>query len=301
MAVKYTYIITDFANNAVFAGGLGEEIEASPITTALSYILTSPNACDIYFESTLTAGEVTTLDGLVASHEGIEPFVDAGLVLSPDGKGSYDWDSITVISGAVHYLDMLNFIEEIYEDITTVSGSIKDIQEAVTTLSGIVEDIPRNFTDLDDTPATYSGLAGMVPVVNETEDGVDFVTISGAGTDTKVFSFALRESSKDYFEASSIIWLVAATFPFPGTTLAQPSTFSIVASRDGSTDESECRLYDITNAVEICYFSWTVEDKAIYTSTALSSLSADEAMLEVQIKKTSNPASKTRIHSAVLK
>ncbi len=315
--VKYTYLITDFLNDAVYAGKLGEEIEASSITTALSYINTFTDVCDIYFDSALTAPEVTTLDGLVAAHDGEEPIVDAGLVLSPDGVGSFDWGNIAVISGAVTNLDL----ENVYEIVATVSGAAEAANAGITTLSGVVQnfidnlyetitvtsgslqsqidDKPDTFLDLEDTPTTYSGLAGKVPIINVTEDGLDFITASGV--DVRVFSFALRESSKDYFEVSSTTWVVAATFPFPGTDSVVPSKFSIVGSRDGTTDLSECRLYDTTNTTEILYMSWSSEAKTIYSSTDLSNLSPNEAMLEVQIKKTSNPASKTRIHSAVLR
>ena len=264
-AVKYTYLITDFLNDGVYAGGLGEEIGGSSITTVLSYINSNPDECDIYFESTLTGPEVTTLDGLVAAHDGMEPIVEAGLVLSPDGYGSFDWDSITLISGAVVYLDMMEFIENIYGDITTLSGVVEAVEESFTTISGTLQD---------------------------QIDGI---------TDTQVFSFALRESSQDYYEVSSTSWLVAAAFPFPGTDGASPTAFSIVGSRSGPTDISSCRLYDITNATEILVIEWTSVAKAIYTSTDLSNLSAAAAIIEVQISKSSNPAGKSRIHSAILR
>ncbi len=166
--------------------------------------------------------------------------------------------------------------------------------------AGHSSDVDHYFTHLEDVPPTYSGSAGKYLAVNPVASGLEYTTISGI-EDTQVFSFALRESSQDYYEVSSTTWLVAATFPFPGTDVASPTTFSIVGSRSGPTDISYCRLYDITNTVEILVIEWTSVAKEIYISTDLSNLSAAAAMLEVQVTKSSNPAGKSRIHSAILK
>ena len=137
--VKYTHIMTDFLNDVCYAGGLGEEIEASSITTALSYINTSPSACDIYFESALSGPEWATLSGVIAAHDGMEPMVDAGLVLTPDGVGSIYWDEIVVISGAVTNVDL----QQVIEVVATVSGAVDGAVAGITTLSGVVQ----NFID----------------------------------------------------------------------------------------------------------------------------------------------------------
>lgn len=261
--IKYTYLITDFLNDACFAGGLGEEIEASAITTPLSYIYVSPDECDIYFTSTLTAGEITELDGLVASHDGVEPIVDAGLVLTPDGYGSVSWESITVVSGAVYYLDMLNYIEEIYEDLTTVSGIVGDVQAAVATVSGSLQ------SQID------------------------------AQTDTWVFDFAIRDASKEYFEVNSALWTVVVSFPFPGTSVVSPTMFQIVGSRSGDLGSADVRIYDLTNNLEIASVTWTSSGKAIYSTTNLQNMPAENAVLEVHLRRLEG--SKSRIHSCILR
>ena len=261
--VKNTYLITDCLNDCVFAGGLGEEIEASPITTPLSYINSSPSACDIYFESALSGPEWATLSGVVATHDGVEPIVEAGLVLSPDGYGSFDWDSLTVISGAVHYLDLMEFIENIYEDITTVSGIVGDVQAAVATVSGSLQ------SQID------------------------------AQTDTWVFDFAIRDASKEYFEVNTAVWTVVVSFPFPGTFTVSPIIFQIVGSRSGDLGSADVRLYDLTNNVEIALVTWTSAGKAIYSTANLQNLPAGNAVLEVQLRRL--VGSKSRIHSCILR
>jgi hypothetical protein len=75
-ATKYTYSITgDFPNQKVNLDSLTDEIEASSITTGLDYILVkqTQNTCDIWFVDTLSGGEETELDSVVAAHQGDPP------------------------------------------------------------------------------------------------------------------------------------------------------------------------------------------------------------------------------------
>jgi hypothetical protein len=70
-ATKYTYSIsTDFINQIVATDRLSIEISDSAIVTALDYINTSGDDCDIWFKDTLSGGDETILDGLVAVHTG---------------------------------------------------------------------------------------------------------------------------------------------------------------------------------------------------------------------------------------
>jgi hypothetical protein len=71
-ATKYTYsIATDFPNKQVDSDSLTEEINDSAISSAaLFYIETSGDDCDIWFDDPLSAGDQTTLDGIVAAHTG---------------------------------------------------------------------------------------------------------------------------------------------------------------------------------------------------------------------------------------
>jgi len=76
MANKYNYSITsDFPNQKVNPDSLTQEILASSIITTLDYINTdlAADVCDIWFDSALTTAEETTLDGIVAAHQGNPP------------------------------------------------------------------------------------------------------------------------------------------------------------------------------------------------------------------------------------
>jgi hypothetical protein len=72
----YEYTIsTAFPNGTVNSDSLKEEIAASGILTALVKIVTrgAYDACDIYFADILSAEDKTTLDGVVAAHQGDPP------------------------------------------------------------------------------------------------------------------------------------------------------------------------------------------------------------------------------------
>lgn len=71
-ATKYTYSIqNDFPNHKVAIDRLTQEIQASSIVTALDYISTADDDCDIWFKDALSVGDETTLDGIVATHSGV--------------------------------------------------------------------------------------------------------------------------------------------------------------------------------------------------------------------------------------
>jgi len=71
---KYTYsILDDFPNQQVNLALLTTEIESSSISTALEYVATDEDLdiCDIWFESSLSSEDETTLGGVVAEHAGV--------------------------------------------------------------------------------------------------------------------------------------------------------------------------------------------------------------------------------------
>ena len=80
MAQTYTYSISgDFPNGKVAPDVLTDQINDSSISTGiLDYInvaVSGANNCDIVFDVALSAPDKTTLDGLVAAHDG-EPYLD---------------------------------------------------------------------------------------------------------------------------------------------------------------------------------------------------------------------------------
>ena len=85
---EYVFSIqNDFPNHKVASDRLTLEIQASSIVTALERIDTDGDACDIWFKAALSAGDETTLDGIVATHSG-EPLPAPSLVTMADAAGT---------------------------------------------------------------------------------------------------------------------------------------------------------------------------------------------------------------------
>ena len=70
-ATKYTYSISsDFPNAKVDLSRLTLEIQQSSIVTALDYINTDGDDCNVWFKAELSTEDQTTLDTIVANHSG---------------------------------------------------------------------------------------------------------------------------------------------------------------------------------------------------------------------------------------
>ena len=103
----YSYPITGFPNHKVSTDSLSLAIRSSAIVTALDYINTDPSNCDIYFKASLSDGDKTLLDGIVAVHSGqsldpdptlvkIDTDYSAGAPVLLTTKA--DWQRYTVIT-----------------------------------------------------------------------------------------------------------------------------------------------------------------------------------------------------------
>lgn len=69
-ATKYTYSISgDTAVGEVAPGLLTEQIDGAGLSTALQHIDTDDDVLDVWFVDTLSAGDETALDALVAAHD----------------------------------------------------------------------------------------------------------------------------------------------------------------------------------------------------------------------------------------
>lgn len=69
VAVNFS-ISGNFPNHVVNPSRLQKEIQASSIVTALDFISTSGDVCAINFKAALSAGDTTTLNAIVAAHQG---------------------------------------------------------------------------------------------------------------------------------------------------------------------------------------------------------------------------------------
>ena len=107
---KYNYILSDFPNNKYDSDSLTIDISVSSISSAnLDYMDGYPEGVDIYFDASLSVPDVSTLDTVVANHQGI---ADPGPVevtdLTVDGSLSgYDGNFETLRVNGKLYADWL--------------------------------------------------------------------------------------------------------------------------------------------------------------------------------------------------
>jgi len=84
--IEYDYTKTPVAINA-----LTQQIATSGISTSLDYITTYGSALSIFFTGTLSTGDKTTLDSVVAAHNGValpEDFVEVAATTSTNTNSS---------------------------------------------------------------------------------------------------------------------------------------------------------------------------------------------------------------------
>ena len=134
-ATKYTYSIAeDFPHAKVDTSRLTQEIQASAIVTALDYINSSGDDCDIWFKDALSVGDETVLDGLVAAHSG-EPLPDAVQMVEIHGvEATLQKRFPTAASRPV--APKLTFITPNWCDKTTWYGGSEEVVDEVATDSG---------------------------------------------------------------------------------------------------------------------------------------------------------------------
>lgn len=103
-----------------------------------------------------------------------------------------------------------------------------------------------------------------------------------------------------YIESNSTAWAVISRFAYEGTNVWTPSTFSVIGSRNGTSDAAEARLVRADTAVQLCLVSWTTSGVEIRTTTSFSSLPTGQTIIEVQHRKSTAGASRTRTHGFLL-
>lgn len=165
-SAKYSYSIQDdFPNHLVATDRLMQEIQQSAITTALDYINTSGDDCDIWFKATLSENDQATLSSLVATHSG-EPLTPSGTSLDNSDK------IIGVVSGK-------GFTSWVPSDANysreNVDGFIQDCARNLITRAQVLTD-EESFRDDFTSGSLSKALTGTATFTN----GSDIV--SGVGT-----------------------------------------------------------------------------------------------------------------------
>jgi len=145
----YQYDITDFLNDAVNLRKLTYEITIANIDPTLTGITNHQDLVNIEFQYDLSSGEQTTLDGIVATHDGqalppssLETFLDenAEVTVTPN-------DSTSSITGEFEIMQVLINRRELFNDLenplydSTITPILGD--------SGILQDYSDKISNLE--------------------------------------------------------------------------------------------------------------------------------------------------------
>ena len=163
----YQYDITDFLNDSVDLRKLTYEITLSDIDPTLTGITSHNDLVNIEFQYDLSSGEQTTLDGIVAAHDGqalppssLDTFLDenAEVTITPS-------DSTTSITGEFHIMQTLINRRELFNDlenpiydpaVTPIlgeDGTLQDHSDKIDNLENIHGKLNWHYQDI--VKATY--------------------------------------------------------------------------------------------------------------------------------------------------
>lgn len=73
---KYNFTLDQFPNNKYDTSKLDREIRDSSITVSLAHLEGAPEYVDVVFRNPLIHKDLTTLSGVVASHDGIDDYIE---------------------------------------------------------------------------------------------------------------------------------------------------------------------------------------------------------------------------------
>lgn len=125
----YAYPLTDFPNGKANSGSLRAEILGSSIATSLTYITVNSaeyrDACAICFDAALSAEDKTTLDGVVAAHQGVPlPYplfrASSKVMCGERAVAEQTWETV---GGVV--TDVAFFVSDVDKAWGRLSGEVK--------------------------------------------------------------------------------------------------------------------------------------------------------------------------------
>lgn len=305
-STKYTYSISsDFPNQKVASLSLTNEINDSSIVTPLSHINTAADNCDIWFTDALSSGDETTLDGIVAGHQGnpvIGETAETVKVVETNRAPTFSDDITKALDAGDRWLNTA-LDEEYYCVSPTPVGSASWLPMGVTGPQGATGVTgPVGVTGVTG-PVGPTGIIGPTGGCGPTgpTGPIGPTGPQKPGSTDLIMTWATDDFP---FVNRSIVTTYEAwtSFIFRGSSVWNtPLAMRILKYVDDTTTHS-LRIYDVTNGNVIAsqtglvYEGWTILDMG-----TLSNIPSGEAIWEFQAKRDSGVKSpEFRVASAVL-
>lgn len=305
-ATKYTYsIANDFLNSVVASTPLTSEINNSSVSGTLSHVNTNSDNCDIWFESSLSSPDETTLSGVVSTHDGQQTPSEYTVIAGEDvgaRKGVY-------ISGS----DEVKLARADSENTLPCVGFTEAAAVSGTEVTVWTNDILGGFSGL--TPAAEYYLstiaAGEITTTKPSSGNIISVGVGKTATELDIHIAVLPPdasvypgsidiaingySSQAYMASSNTTYKVASYFVFPGSIAAgTPSSIKAIATI-GTADSFDARIYDYTNSKVIAEIVGSTNASIVDSVDmgALSNIPSQPATWEVQIRRNSGNGSES--------
>ena len=179
----YTYSISgDFPNQSADHDSLLDELVESTVDTiGLSYITINspPNVCSICFEDALSAGDKTTMDGVVAAHQGstrvlVEHYFYKNAIRFDTTSATYDLAHRHTIQNMVTGNYILDFSVTVRTNKAGGRGSIRISSPSIGTIS--------EKTFKGDDPLLLTGFEEIQLVGMDHDLDIEILRITGGGT-----------------------------------------------------------------------------------------------------------------------
>ena len=169
MTVTYTYPPSAFLNGRADAFHLTEDVESSAITVALEGVTVDSSAVSISFKTSISLGEKSDLDDLVADHDGTpspEESTPLPVIIEPSGSLSMSLVLAggigTILPGTTGNVDLTFSVDRLIQganlEVTGAEFGDKIDVQVVHPLAGVV----GAFTD-----NLYVPPSGKIEVIGE--------------------------------------------------------------------------------------------------------------------------------------
>lgn len=143
------------------------------------------------------------------------------------------------------------YIGDTYISSTTMSGITDMHVDSYYGDGTYLTGIPRTLIDLLDTPVTYSGSAGKYIKVNSSENGLEFVTVSGSESDYYEKTYIDTVSGTMHSQIAGIEISIDNTIDKMGVTTVTSGSSSVSVSFASAFDSSDYVLSTIlSNTVD---------------------------------------------------
>jgi len=136
-------------------------------------------------------------------------------------------------------------------------------------------------------PHSTLNFIGQAITATNAGSGVANITVTGSGGIYTIT--AVRDNNEPYIKDNKTVYTVHAYFTFLGSTTTPVTGCRAIVWTDNASSNSQIRLYDSTNLLQICESAvFNNLTPAVVSLGALSNVPTGQALIEIQLKRVAN-------------